>query len=78
MLFVLDKELSIFLGKRGPAGISSDSAAAFLIFLAREKKVAVSSQNQAFNSLLFLFQKVLDRPFEPKNVKRVKADAMFR
>ncbi|MGH8549744.1 MAG: phage integrase N-terminal SAM-like domain-containing protein [Methylococcales bacterium] len=35
----------------------------FLTFLAIEKKVAASSQNQAFNALLFLFKHVLEKEF---------------
>ncbi len=35
----------------------------FLTFLAVKRKVAVSTQNQAFNALLFLFRHVLNREF---------------
>lgn len=35
----------------------------FLSFLAMEKNVAASSQNQAFNALLFLFRHVLEKEF---------------
>ena len=62
-----------FLGKKGVAGVSSESSAAYLTFLAKERRVTASSQNQAFNALLFLFRKVLEQPFEPKNVKRVRS-----
>ncbi|WP_198263517.1 phage integrase N-terminal SAM-like domain-containing protein [sulfur-oxidizing endosymbiont of Gigantopelta aegis] len=33
----------------------------WLIFLAVERKVSASSQNQAFNALLFLFKQVLKK-----------------
>ena len=36
----------------------------FLTHLAVERKVSVSSQNQAFNALLFLFRHVLEKEFE--------------
>jgi integrase len=36
----------------------------FLSFLAVDKKVSASSQNQAFNALLFLFKHVLGKEFE--------------
>ena len=36
----------------------------FLSFLAVDKQVAASSQNQAFNALLFLFKHVLEKEFE--------------
>ncbi|MBS1212122.1 MAG: integron integrase [Proteobacteria bacterium] len=35
----------------------------FLSFLATDKKVAASSQNQAFNALLFLFKHALEKEF---------------
>lgn len=36
----------------------------FLTHLAVEKKVSVSTQNQAFNALLFFYRKVLDTSVE--------------
>ncbi len=45
----------------------------FLTWLAVERKVSASSQNQAFNALLFLFKQVLKKEFgEIKGVKRAK------
>lgn len=45
----------------------------FLSYLAVEKKVSASSQNQAFNALLFLYQHVLKMEFgEIKGVVRAK------
>jgi len=45
----------------------------FLTFLAVEKQVSASSQNLAFNSLLFLFKQVLKKEFgEIKGVVRAK------
>lgn len=41
-----------------------DDVKGFLSFLAVDKKVAASSQNQAFNALLFLFKHVLEKQFE--------------
>ena len=38
----------------------------FLSDLAVNQKVATSTQNQAFNALLFLYREVLDLPFEGK------------
>ena len=39
----------------------------FLSYLAVEKKVSASSQNQAFNALLFLFKQVLKKEFDEIN-----------
>ncbi|MGR8981034.1 MAG: integron integrase [Gammaproteobacteria bacterium] len=40
-----------------------DDVKGFLTFLAVDRKVAASSQNQAFNALLFLFTHVLEKEF---------------
>lgn len=61
-----------FLVEADSKEVCSESAAAFLTYLAKERQVSASSQNQAFNALLFLFRKVLEQPFEPKGVERVK------
>lgn len=46
---------------------------AFLSYLAVERQVSASSQNQAFNALLFLFKQVLKKDFgEIKGVVRAK------
>ena len=61
-----------FLGSAPPAGIDSAAAAAFLTHIAREKKVGASTQNQAFNALLFFFKNVLGLEFKPEGVERAK------
>jgi integron integrase len=45
----------------------------YLTHLAIDKKVSVSTQNQAFNALLFLFRHVLQREFGKINSQRPKA-----
>ena len=40
-----------------------DDVKTFLSFLAVHKNISASSQNQAFNALLFLFRHVLEREF---------------
>ncbi len=49
---------------------------AFLSHLAVEGEVAASTQNQAFNALLFLYREVLDRPLE--SIQAVRADRPVR
>ena len=44
-----------FLEGRGPEAVDSEDARRFLTDLAVRKKVAASTQNQAFNALLFLY-----------------------
>jgi len=43
--------------------ISVDDVKAFLSFLAVRREISASSQNQAFNALLFLFRHVLGKDF---------------
>jgi len=53
-----------FLDGKSPAEIDSADAKRFLSHLAVDRKVAASTQNQAFNALLFLFRHVLDRDLD--------------
>jgi integron integrase len=48
----------------------------FLTDLAVKGRVAASTQNQAFNALLFLYREVMKRPFE--NVQALRADRPAR
>ena len=53
--------------------LSASDVKDFLTFLAVKRKVSASSQNQAFNALLFLFRHVLKKEFgEIKDVPRAK------
>lgn len=52
---------------RHPAEMSAVEVSEFLSFLAVNRKVSASTQNQAFNALLFLYQQVLERPFGDVN-----------
>ena len=47
-----------------PRELCMEDVKHFLSHLAVDKKVAASSQNQAFNALLFLFRHVLEKDFE--------------
>ena len=58
---------------KDPGSLSSTDVKDFLTFLAVKKKVSASSQNQAFNALLFLFRHVLKKEFgEIKDIPRAK------
>jgi integrase len=50
-------------GWRHPLEMGAPAVRAFLTHLAVERKVAVSTQNQALNGLLFLYREVLGREF---------------
>ena len=55
----------LFHGKRHPAELGEPEIASFLSHLAVARRVSASTQNQAFNALLFLFRHVLQKPLGP-------------
>lgn len=62
-----------FCGNAPPETIQSSHVKKFLVHLAVEGNVSASTQNQAFNALLFLFRYVLEKEFDVSyNVIRVK------
>jgi len=62
-----------YLRDKPPEELSSDDVKAYLSYLAVQCRVASSTQNQAFNALLFLFRHVLDRDFgDQRDVPRAK------
>jgi len=52
----------LFHGKKHPREMGEEQVRAFLTHLASARDVAVSTQNQALNALLFLYAQVLHRP----------------
>ncbi len=48
---------------RHPSEMSEAEVSAFLSFLAVTRRVSASTQNQAFNALVFLYKQVLEQPF---------------
>lgn len=85
------KQFRDFLKNGDPANVTAEDAAGFFTYLATVKKVAASTQNQAFNALLFLFKHVFKREFEgfdgvvrakrsnyiPMVLSREEVDAVF-
>ena len=57
------EKLRYFTKNQLPASLTPEDVKAFLTFLAVKKKVSASSQNQAFNALLFFFRHVLKKEF---------------
>jgi integron integrase len=53
------KRFIVFHQKRHPRELGSEEITAFLTHLAVDGRVAASTQNQAFNALLFLYRQVL-------------------
>jgi len=58
------KRFILFHDKKHPGEMGEPKVEAFLTWLAVERKVAKSTQNQAFNALIFLYQEVLKCPLE--------------
>ncbi len=58
------KKFSDYTSYKEPTSVNQVNVKAFLTYLAVEKSVAVSTQKQAFNSILFLFRYVLDKKID--------------
>jgi len=58
------RKFQAFTLSKPPERLDMDDVKNFLTSLAVEKKVAASTQNQAFNALLILFRHVLEKEFE--------------
>lgn len=67
------KRFILFHGKRHPKDMGKKEIEEFLTDLAVNRDVAASTQNQAFNALLFLYREVLGMDFGTlENVSRAK------
>lgn len=62
-----------FNGMRHPSELSGDDVSRFLTWLATERDVAASTQNQALNALVFLYANVLHNPLERIGADIVRA-----
>ena len=67
----------IFHNKQHPQQMGETEVAAFLSFLANERQVAASTQNQALQALLFLYRVVLQHPL-PEAINFVRAKRSHR
>jgi site-specific recombinase XerD len=73
------KRYILFHGKRHPRELDADAVRAFLTDLAVNQNVSASTQNQAFNALLFLYRQVLQGDFpDIKGVERPAIRAVCR
>ena len=59
------KRFIFFHKKRHPKEMGAPEISAFLAYLAQERHVAASTQNQALSALLFLYKNVLQQELEP-------------
>jgi integron integrase len=58
------RQFILFHGKRHPREMGKPEMESFLSHLATQRNVAVSTQNQALNALVFLYREVLHQHFE--------------
>jgi integron integrase len=56
----------LFHGKRHPATMDRAEVQEFLTYLAVNKRVSSSAQNQAFSAILFLYEQVLELPIKER------------
>ncbi len=62
-----------YLENKPPASLSAEDVKAYLTYLAVNCKVAASTQNQAFNAILFLYRHILKKDFgDHKDIPRAK------
>src|SRR5215813_2128975 len=66
------KRYIFFHGKRHPRELDAEAVRAFLTHLAVNDRVAASTQNQAFNALLFLYRQVLKMEYNLADVERAR------
>jgi integron integrase len=57
------RKFQTFVRSKSPALLDSEDVKRYLTWLAMERDVAASTQNQAFNALLFFYRHVLGREF---------------
>ena len=55
------KRFILFHNKRHPSEMGANEVRAFLTHLARNRRVAASTQNQALNAIVFMYREVLRR-----------------
>ncbi len=72
------KSYILFHNKKHPKEMGKFEIEQFLTHLAIEKKVAPTTQNQAFNALLFLYREVLDIDVSQFNIQSLRAKEKSR
>ncbi len=67
------RKFQSYLRNKPPEELSAEDVKSYLTYLAVNCKVSASTQNQAFNALLFLFRHILKKDFgEHKDIPRAK------
>jgi hypothetical protein len=68
------KEYILFHRKQHPSMLGAEHVSQFLSYLAENRHVASSTQNQATSALLFLYREVLEQPL-PGSIKCRKPES---
>ena len=71
------KRFILFHDKKHPKDMGKTEIEAFLSDLAHTRNVAASTQNQAFNALIFLYNQVLENSLENQNIQALRAKQRF-
>jgi integron integrase len=66
------KRFILYHGKRHPGDMGAKEVTEFLSHLALQRNVSPSTQNQAFNALMYLYRHVLETPIENLSAVRAK------
>ena len=72
------KKYILYHNKKHPETMGKFEIEAFLSHLASDRKVAASTQNQAFNALLFLYHRVLNISLEGEQINALRAKQRVR
>ena len=72
------KKFILFHGKRHPKEMCKIEIEDFLSYLAQNKNVSAATQNQAFNAILFLYNRVLDISLEGEKISALRAKQRVR
>jgi len=67
------KRFILFHNKKHPIEMAKPEIEQFLTFLAVEKKVSPTTQNQAFSAILFLYKEVLGIDMSEQNIQALRA-----
>ncbi|MEA3455354.1 MAG: phage integrase N-terminal SAM-like domain-containing protein [Campylobacterota bacterium] len=67
------KQYIFYHNKKHPIEMGKTEIEAFLTYLAIERKVSPTTQNQAFSALLFLYTQVLGIPLKDENIQALRA-----
>lgn len=67
------KKYILFHNKRHPKDMGKAEIEQFLTHLATKLNVSPTTQNQAFNALLFLYEQILNISLKDKNIQALRA-----